>query len=87
MTSGRHGADELERVLNRHDSVVIMKAGRARPRILAALERTGRIADARYLEYIGRDNEMVETDVSRLAPEAGPYFSLFVVTRSGREIR
>jgi precorrin-2/cobalt-factor-2 C20-methyltransferase len=87
VISGRHREQQLVDVLNTHDSVVIMKAGRARPRILAALADTGRIDDARYLEYIGRDNELIETDVGRLAPEAGPYFSIFVVTRSRREIR
>jgi precorrin-2/cobalt-factor-2 C20-methyltransferase len=74
-------------VLNTHDSVVIMTAGRARPRILNALATTGRTGDARYLEYIGRDNEMIETAVARLAHEPGPYFSIFVVTRSQRDIR
>ena len=64
-----------------------MKAGRARPRILSALATTGRSDDARYLEYIGRDNEMIETDIGRLAPGTGPYFSIFVVTRSNRDIR
>jgi precorrin-2/cobalt-factor-2 C20-methyltransferase len=87
VISGRHDEQHLVDVLNSHDSVVIMKAGRARPRILAALAQTGRSGDARYLEYIGRDNEMIETDVRRLAPEAGPYFSIFVVTPAARNIR
>jgi precorrin-2/cobalt-factor-2 C20-methyltransferase len=87
VISGRHGEEHLADVLNTHDSVVIMKAGRARPRILKALATTGRNGDARYLEYIGRENEFIEADVSRLAHEAGPYFSLFVVTRANREIR
>ena len=87
VISGRHPESQLVDVLNTHDSVVIMKAGRARPRILHALATTGRTGDARYLEYIGRDNEMIETDVARLAHEAGPYFSIFVVTRSQRDIR
>jgi precorrin-2/cobalt-factor-2 C20-methyltransferase len=87
VISGRHSEDQLINVLNTHDSVVIMKAGRARPRILSALTQTGRIEDARYLEYIGRDNEMIETDVNLLLPQAGPYFSIFVVTPRARDIR
>ena len=87
VISGRHSEDQLINALNTHDSVVIMKAGRARPRILSALTQTGRIEDARYLEYIGRDNEMIETDVSLLTPQAGPYFSIFVVTPRARDIR
>ena len=87
VTSGRHSEQKLIDVLNTHDSVVIMKAGRARPRILSALSQTGRLEDARYLEYIGRDNELIETDVRQLAPEAGPYFSIFVITPRARDIR
>ena len=87
VISGRHDEAKLIEVLQSQDSVVIMKAGRARPRILRALEATGRLHEARYLEYIGRDNEAIVSDVSHLAAEAGPYFSIFVVTRSTRDIR
>ena len=87
VVSGRHSAAQLVDALRDHDSLVIMKAGRSRPRILDALQQTGRSADAAYLEYIGRDEERIETDVTRLEAAAGPYFSLFVVTRRERELR
>jgi len=85
VVSGRHSEQHLVEVLDSHDSVVIMKAGRSRERILSALEQAGRSGDARYLEYIGRDNEMIELDVTLLDKQAGPYFSMFVVTRSQRD--
>lgn len=81
VISGRHSDEQLVTALNQHDSVVIMKAGRSRQRILNALTSTSRINDARYLEYISRENQRVINDVSTLVGEAGPYFSLFVVTR------
>tara|TARA_B110000285_G_scaffold146211_1_gene163204 strand:- start:1789 stop:2550 length:762 start_codon:yes stop_codon:yes gene_type:complete len=84
VMSGRHTDAQLEQALMSHDSVVIMKAGRARPRILAILDKTGRTADANYLAYIGRDNEEILTDVAQLANTAGPYFSLFVVLKQER---
>lgn len=87
VVTGRHTDQQLRAALQQHDSVVIMKAGEARPRILAALADTDRSEDARYLEYIGRDNQQVECEVSELAAEAGPYFSLFVVTRNQRTTR
>jgi precorrin-2/cobalt-factor-2 C20-methyltransferase len=87
VVTGRHPDEVLLNALQNHDSVVIMKAGRARPRILAALRQTGRLADAAYCEYLGRDNEFIEFDVEQLADEPGPYFSLFVVTRSERSHR
>ena len=79
VLSGRHSAEFLEQSLRQHDSLVIMKAGKSRPKILAALLATNRMHDASYLQYIGRENEFIENDVSQLANEAGPYFSLFVV--------
>ncbi len=87
VVSGRHSDEQIRVALQQHDSVVIMKAGQARPRILALLEETGRQNDARYLEYIGRENQRVEASISSLASEAGPYFSLFVVTRQERSSR
>lgn len=87
VMSGRHSDAQLEQALRQHDSVVIMKAGRARPNILHALKNTQRMGDAQYLEYIGRDNEYIEREISQLPNEAGPYFSLFVVTRQDRGTR
>jgi len=85
VMSGRHTDVQLQQALTSHDSVVIMKAGRARPRILALLEQTARMADANYLEYIGRDNQHIVTDVSQLTNAVGPYFSLFVILKQERE--
>ncbi|GGK68288.1 precorrin-2 C(20)-methyltransferase [Amphritea balenae] len=87
VMSGRHSDQQILQALNEHDSVVIMKAGQARPRILSLLATAGRTQDAQYLEYIGRDNERIEQDVTELEVEAGPYFSLFVVLRSERSSR
>lgn len=90
VMSGRHSLEQLVDGLRAYDSVVIMKAGRSRQKIIAALESAGRRADAKYLEYIGRDNEMVYHDINHLEDEVGPYFSLFVVlpsTRSANDVR
>ena len=86
VVSGRHSVGYLTDILSNHDSVVIMKAGRSRQRILDALEQSGRVGEAQYLEYIGRDNERIEMDVSVLRDRPGPYFSIFVVTRSVRDM-
>jgi len=82
VISGRHDDEVIEKTLRDFDSVIIMKAGRSRPRLLALLERTQRMSDAHYLEYIGRENERIISDVCALEQkEAGPYFSLFVITK------
>ncbi|WP_420555264.1 precorrin-2 C(20)-methyltransferase [Neptuniibacter marinus] len=86
VLNGRHSDEQILAGLNQYDSLVIMKAGQARPRILALLEQSGRQGEAKYLEYIGRDNQKIVSDLSRLDRVAGPYFSLFVVARGqGRE--
>ncbi|WP_046017473.1 precorrin-2 C(20)-methyltransferase [Marinomonas sp. S3726] len=82
IVSGRHTQGQLESALTQNDTVVIMKAGRARSKILAALEQTKRVKEAQYLEYIGRNNQKIVTDITNLKDESGPYFSLFLVTRS-----
>ena len=85
VVSGRHSEESLTQILNIHDSVVIMKAGRSRQRILNALEASSRKSEASYLEYIGRDGEYIQRDISLLQGEAGPYFSLFVVVKAERD--
>jgi precorrin-2/cobalt-factor-2 C20-methyltransferase len=86
VISGRHTDEQITQTLINHDSVVIMKAGRARPRLLSLLEKTQRINEANYLEFIGRENQVITTDVTTLDKnEVGPYFSLFVVIRSERQ--
>lgn len=85
VISGRHTDSHIMHTLNNFESVVIMKAGRNRVRILNLLKETNREADAHYLEYIGRDNEKIIEDISLLEKEAGPYFSLFVVLSQKRQ--
>lgn len=85
VISGRHSDEQILNALNHFDSVVIMKAGQARVRILNLLKQTNREQDAHYLEYIGRENEHIVTDVHVLKKESGPYFSLFVVLSQKRQ--
>jgi len=81
VITGRHSDEKIKAALLEHDAVVIMKAGIERPRLLALLKETERFDDANYLEYISRDNQKVITDLNQLEDKAGPYFSLFLITR------
>ncbi len=85
VMSGRHSQDKLVAALNYYDSVVIMKAGRSRQKILDALSLSKRKDEAKYLEYIGREGEVIHHDIDQLSGEAGPYFSLFVITKKQRD--
>ena len=86
VVSGRHTLEQILSALKNHDTVVIMKAGRSRQKVLSALTASNRARDTTYLEYIGREKEYIERDISVLQDGAGPYFSLFVVSRHNREI-
>ena len=85
VISGRHSDAHIRDTLINHDTVVIMKAGSSRPRLLKILEETGRSADAKYLEYISREQEKIVTDIKQLDEAEGPYFSVFVVIRNQRD--
>ena len=85
VISGRHSDGHIRDTLINHDTVVIMKAGSSRPRLLKIIEETGRTTDARYLEYISRKQEKIVTDIRQLDETEGPYFSVFVVIREQRD--
>ncbi|WAL75351.1 precorrin-2 C(20)-methyltransferase [Kitasatospora sp. YST-16] len=70
--------EELAARLAATDSAVVMKLGRTFPAVRRALERTGRLDDARYVERATMDGERT----GRLAdvdPDGVPYFSVAVL--------
>jgi len=81
VITGRHSDTKIKTALLEHDAIVIMKAGIERPRLIALLKETNRFDDANYLEYVSRDQQKVIRDLNQLDNVAGPYFSLFVITR------
>ncbi|WP_409439053.1 precorrin-2 C(20)-methyltransferase [Psychromonas sp. GE-S-Ul-11] len=81
VITGRHSDDKIKAALLEHDAVVIMKAGIERPRLISLLKETKRFDDANYLEYVSRDQQKIIRDLNQLDNVAGPYFSLFVITR------
>lgn len=85
VISGRSGDQQIIDALDTMDSLVILKAGQERPRLLKLLRESGRLSEACYLEYIGRDEQVIVRDVHRLPNQPGPYFSLFVVHRSNTD--
>ncbi len=82
--NGRHDDATLSRALAEHANIAILKVGRERDRLRALIEASGRTAEARYVEYVGRDNQRVVTDLTRLEAGPGPYFSLLLITAGGR---
>lgn len=69
---------ELVRRLGESEGVVIMKLGRNLPKVRAALEQSGRLADAVYVERgtMGNGTFML---VPEKLDDSAPYFSLVLV--------
>ncbi|WFB11015.1 precorrin-2 C(20)-methyltransferase [Streptomyces sp. LX-29] len=70
--------EELTARLASTDAAVVMKLGRTFPTVRRAMERSGRLAEARYVERATMSGErtgaLAETD-----PESVPYFSVAVL--------
>ncbi|MHC5702953.1 precorrin-2 C(20)-methyltransferase [Streptomyces tirandamycinicus] len=78
--------EELAARLAAADSAVVMKLGRTFPDVRRALERAGRLEDARYVERATMSGERT----GRLAdvdPESVPYFSVAVLPSRIDEVR
>ncbi|WP_309050021.1 precorrin-2 C(20)-methyltransferase [Streptomyces sp.] len=70
--------DELAARLAGTDSAVVMKLGRTFPTVRRALERAGRLEDARYVERAFMPGERTET-LADVDPSTVPYFSVAVL--------
>ncbi|MCC3773710.1 precorrin-2 C(20)-methyltransferase [Streptomyces sp. UNOB3_S3] len=70
--------EELTARLAQADSAVVMKLGRTFPAVRGALERSGRLAEARYVERATMSGERTGR-VADVDPESVPYFSLAVL--------
>ncbi|MDT9691036.1 precorrin-2 C(20)-methyltransferase [Streptomyces sp. P9(2023)] len=70
--------DELTARLAGTDSAVVMKLGRTFPTVRRALERAGRLEDARYVERAFMAGERTGT-LADVDPETVPYFSVAVL--------
>ncbi|MEU7165419.1 precorrin-2 C(20)-methyltransferase [Streptomyces morookaense] len=74
--------EELTARLAATDSAVVMKLGRTFPAVKGALERSGRLAEARYVERATMSGERTGR-VADVDPESVPYFSVAVLPSHG----
>ncbi|NSC23001.1 precorrin-2 C(20)-methyltransferase [Streptomyces albus subsp. chlorinus] len=70
--------EELTARLASSDAVAVMKLGRTFPKVRRALERSGRLAEARYVERATMDGERTGL-VADVDPDSVPYFSVAVL--------
>ncbi|MBO8197806.1 precorrin-2 C(20)-methyltransferase [Streptomyces smyrnaeus] len=70
--------EELTARLASSDAVAVMKLGRTFPKVRRALERSGRLAEARYVERATMEGERTGR-VADIDPDSVPYFSVAVL--------
>ncbi|KNB53745.1 precorrin-2 C(20)-methyltransferase [Streptomyces caatingaensis] len=70
--------EELAARLAATDSAVVMKLGRTFPAVRGALERSGRLDEARYVERATMSGERTGR-LAEIDPESVPYFSVAVL--------
>jgi precorrin-2/cobalt-factor-2 C20-methyltransferase len=75
---GTLAQDELERRLAEADAVVVIKLGRNLPKVRRALERTGRLGRAVYVERGTMANEKA-IPLAHKSDDCAPYFAVVLV--------
>lgn len=76
---------ELARRLRETDAAVIMKVGRHLPKVRRAVEATGLMARAVYVERGTMPNERI-LPLTEFTAERGPYFSIVLIPGEGRAL-
>ncbi|SEG47490.1 precorrin-2 C20-methyltransferase / precorrin-3B C17-methyltransferase [Actinacidiphila yanglinensis] len=74
--------EELTARLAAADTAVVLKLGRTFPAVRRALERSGRLAEARYVERATMAGERI-TELAAVDPESVPYFAVAVLPSRG----
>jgi precorrin-2/cobalt-factor-2 C20-methyltransferase len=76
-----YGVGDLVELLERFDTVVLMKLGGELPVILEALERTGLTDQAFFVSKATMPEQRIERDVRKLREEQGGCFAMMIVKR------
>ncbi len=74
---------ELASLVAAFDTVILMKVGRALPRVRAVLEALGMADRAVYAAHVGLPGERLVRDVRALEDDEAPYLSLVIVRKGG----
>jgi precorrin-2/cobalt-factor-2 C20-methyltransferase len=76
-----YGVGDLVDLLQRFDTVVLMKLGGELPAILEALERTGLTERAFFVSKATMPEQRIERDVRQVREEHGGCFAMMIVKR------
>lgn len=88
IISGAKGGERLKEVISLSDSVVLMKAYKYLPEILAGVEDAGLQDSCCFISRCGLEGEVIERDFDKLLQMKRPnYLSLMLIKRRGLESR
>lgn len=79
-----YGLDDLEELLRKFDTVVLMKLGGEIPRIVRALEQANLLDRAVYVSKATMDEQRIVRDVRLVQAEHGDCFAMVIVSRKER---
>jgi precorrin-2/cobalt-factor-2 C20-methyltransferase len=79
-----YGVEDLTDVLQRFDTIILMKVGSVMPAVIEALERTDLIGQAVYVSKATTSQQRIIHDVRSLRNDRCDYFSMVVVARRDR---
>jgi precorrin-2/cobalt-factor-2 C20-methyltransferase len=79
-----YGVETIDRLLDEHDTLVLLKVKPLLDPIIELLERRGLLADAAFVERAGTADERVVRDLTRLCGEPVNYLSLILVKNPNR---
>lgn len=75
------GAETLIELLERFDTIILMKAGTVLPQLIDTLDQLNLLDSAVYGERVGMPEEVIVTDVRSLKGQRRPYLSLLIVKK------
>jgi precorrin-2/cobalt-factor-2 C20-methyltransferase len=78
---GTYGLDDLDELLQRFDTTIVMKIGGEMPRVVAALEHAGLVDRAVYVSKATMSEQRIVRDVREIRTERGDCFGMVVVAR------
>lgn len=81
---GTCGYPDLEEVLDRFDTVVLMKMGPEIPRVIEILEKKGLLSKARFVSRATMREQRVVEDVRELSSERGGCFAMMIIAKKER---
>lgn len=79
-----YGLEDLGKLLQRFDTIVLMKIGPEMPRIIEALEREGLLDRAVYVSRATMAEQRIVRDLRAVRMERGDCFAMVVVSRKER---